>query len=391
MAYVKNVFDRDSITGSFLNSDDTGLTTNVFLTEPRLYGLRVTKNWSGGVWWAGANPNHTGPYPLTVELGGALQRVDAPYDPVVSAGGFSGGADPALAQNRDLDRGEHGEARLTWRPDGGVWHVSGAVQFGKAKSVDKVDGLEAVTACYLISGKYDCSQPPLLFTAYNWAKGTVTNHEEHLLADFSVGRDFGLGSAFTSTISAGIQYADLQSRTRLDIRGIPDWNIPAEGAFLLPATRHYYDTDLSAEREFKGVGPKLSLDAAKRLFGSDEAGHLDLDVSLNGGVLFGKQKNSAFGQETARYYNNKYSLQEPDPQVGPTVVTTGPAPRSRSVTVSMAGASLGLSYEIQRVKIGAGYRWERYFDALDVGYDEPKDADRTLDGPYFRIAVGFGG
>jgi iron complex outermembrane receptor protein len=44
MAYVKNVLDRDSITGAFLNSDDTGLTTNVFLTEPRLYGLRFTKH-----------------------------------------------------------------------------------------------------------------------------------------------------------------------------------------------------------------------------------------------------------------------------------------------------------------------------------------------------------
>src|SRR6185312_19932 len=43
--YVKNVFDRTAITGAFLNSDDTGLTTNVFLTDPRLFGVRVTKNW----------------------------------------------------------------------------------------------------------------------------------------------------------------------------------------------------------------------------------------------------------------------------------------------------------------------------------------------------------
>jgi len=31
--------------GAFLNSDDTGLTTNVFLTDPKLIGIRVTKNW----------------------------------------------------------------------------------------------------------------------------------------------------------------------------------------------------------------------------------------------------------------------------------------------------------------------------------------------------------
>jgi iron complex outermembrane receptor protein len=45
MGYVKNIFDTTAITGDFLNSDDSGLTTNVFLTDPRLYGIRVTKNW----------------------------------------------------------------------------------------------------------------------------------------------------------------------------------------------------------------------------------------------------------------------------------------------------------------------------------------------------------
>ncbi len=45
MGYLKNVFDTTAITGAFLNSDDSGLTTNVFLTDPRLIGVRVTKNW----------------------------------------------------------------------------------------------------------------------------------------------------------------------------------------------------------------------------------------------------------------------------------------------------------------------------------------------------------
>jgi iron complex outermembrane receptor protein len=45
MAYVKNVFDTTAITGAFLNSDDTALTTNIFVTDPRLFGIRVTKNW----------------------------------------------------------------------------------------------------------------------------------------------------------------------------------------------------------------------------------------------------------------------------------------------------------------------------------------------------------
>jgi len=45
MGFIKNVFNKTAITGTFLNSDDTGLTTNVFLTDPRLVGVRLTKNW----------------------------------------------------------------------------------------------------------------------------------------------------------------------------------------------------------------------------------------------------------------------------------------------------------------------------------------------------------
>jgi iron complex outermembrane receptor protein len=45
MLFDKNVFNETAITGTFLNSDDSALTTNVFLTDPKLIGVRVTKNW----------------------------------------------------------------------------------------------------------------------------------------------------------------------------------------------------------------------------------------------------------------------------------------------------------------------------------------------------------
>jgi outer membrane receptor protein involved in Fe transport len=45
MLYDKNIFNTTAITGDFLNSDDSGLTTNVFVTDPKLIGIRVTKNW----------------------------------------------------------------------------------------------------------------------------------------------------------------------------------------------------------------------------------------------------------------------------------------------------------------------------------------------------------
>ena len=41
--YAKNLLDKTPITDAFLNSDDTALTTNVFVLDPRLIGFSVTK------------------------------------------------------------------------------------------------------------------------------------------------------------------------------------------------------------------------------------------------------------------------------------------------------------------------------------------------------------
>lgn len=42
-AYVKNVFDESPIVDAFTNSDDTGLTTNVFTLDPRIFAISLTK------------------------------------------------------------------------------------------------------------------------------------------------------------------------------------------------------------------------------------------------------------------------------------------------------------------------------------------------------------
>ncbi len=41
--YVKNLLDKSPITDAFLNSDDSGLTTNVFVLDPRLVGFSLRK------------------------------------------------------------------------------------------------------------------------------------------------------------------------------------------------------------------------------------------------------------------------------------------------------------------------------------------------------------
>ncbi len=43
--FGKNVMDEEVITGSYLTDDSSGLFTNVFLTEPRTYGITVARTW----------------------------------------------------------------------------------------------------------------------------------------------------------------------------------------------------------------------------------------------------------------------------------------------------------------------------------------------------------
>jgi len=401
MAYVKNVFDRDSITGSFLNSDDTGLTTNVFLTEPRLYGLRVTKDFTGSGWWTGANSDQTGPFPLIVELLGQVQRQEAPYATILVPTAGELGAAP---QHRGLDWGDGRELRIIYQGLRPGWSVLAGYRYGKANSSVPLIHSEAPSGpaqCGVLPDGilgFACGIEPshpeynnVIKTGTDWSDSSLIEKEEHQFADFAVGLDVALGMLGDShsTVRAGLRYAIFDSTTRTTVRGL-HWDMPV-GWLKYPSQREEYRADIDAEREFKGLGPTLSWEAAQHLVGDETTGHLDLDWAMTGGVLFGKQQTTATGtygfHSEGMTYNNAggQALRLLTP------VPLGVAARSKSVSVPVLDLSLGLSYEIQRVKVSTGYRWERYFDVLDVGYDEHKDADRTFDGPYFKIAVGFGG
>ena len=402
MAYVKNVLDRDSITGAFLNSDDTGLTTNVFLTEPRLYGLRVTKSWTGEGWWTGANPSHTPgePYPLTVELGGMIEREDAPYKPLTPSflPAFPQSLQPNGLQNRDLDWGDEREVRLTYRP-GGDWAISGFARFGRINGGNaRLHADQTSVGGCAIPGYFGSILCPkykdtltLYPTVHDWSDATVRNREDHTIAAFEVGKDIGIGGLDRSTMGLGLRYARLNSSTNVWMDGVPDWDVPTGWFYSskYPSTNHRYEATLNAQRRFTGAGPTLTWDAAKRLVGDEQLGHVDVDWSVTGGVLFGRQKTSITGSERAAFFSGGYYE---DPRTPTTVdITPIDIHRNKTVTAPAVDLSLGLSYEVQRFKASAGYRWERYFNVLDAGYAQEKKYDRTIDGPYFKLAVGFGG
>jgi outer membrane receptor protein involved in Fe transport len=415
MAYVKNVFDRDSITGAFLNSDDTGLTTNVFLTEPRLYGLRVTKDFRGGPWWTGANINHEGPYPLTVEVGGQVQRHEADYE-LLQSSALAELPEPMQTfdgvQKRDLDWGDGRSVRLTYRPNASPWKISAGMRYGRTNNDiarEHAGYAELHHACLFPTTSflyYFLCNPVSPF--YNPAAVNVEvpsftdtearSREEHTIIDFEVGYDVGLGAMQRSTFAAGLRYAEFTSSTRAAATARGDW-IVEPGFGYNGFDLHQVYVDLAAEREFRGTGPTLSWEAAMSLLGDDQTGRLLLDWRATAGALFGRQETTTTGQDEIGIATGFYDtgggafspLGFPLTPVGEPTAFALPATRSRDATVPVVDLALGVAYEVGRVKLSTGYRWERYFDVLDVGYDEEQSADRTVDGPYFKLAVGFGG
>jgi len=409
MAYIKNVTDETAITGAFLNSDDTGLTTNVFLTEPRLYGLRVTKQWTGGSLLGGFGARNAGPYPFTVEIGGQIQRQDAPYQTVQS--GFENAFSDSLnifgaAQNRDLDWGDGRDLKVTYRPEGGAWSTSVAYRFGKTNnSLTRLNRLEkqpnecVLGAAYVAyygnicdpnNPKYD---PTNVTYTTRWASATARDREEHTLVDFTVGRDVGLGFG-QSSISLGLRYGEFKSDTAVTMMGVPDRYVP--DGWIIPGPKytnfHQYDASFAARREFKGAGPTVSWEGDAPLLGNTDIGRVLADWSLTGGVLLGRQETAITGE--GEVANRRLHISVPTAETVETLSTTTLPPvdihRSKQVSAPFVGGALGLSYAVDRFKIGAGYRWERYYNVLDAGDAEHKSYDRTIDGPYFKVSVGFG-
>jgi iron complex outermembrane receptor protein len=396
MAYVKNVLDEDALTGAFLNSDDSGLTTNVFLTEPRLYGVRISKDFTGSVFgWTGDGRTSGEPYPFEVEIGGGMSRFDrgteryAPdwMTPVLA---------PSLdAQDYDLDWGDIRSLKLAYQLANG-WNVSAAYMYGKTNGQSRHEVTQDIPGLNVPFGddlKY-------VQQVDNYAVTSIHDSEEDTVADFKVGKDVGLG-AFgadgTSTLAAGLRYASLQSEASIATGGIEGSYIAPDVTFSTGVRRHNaFKASLVSEREFTGTGPSVSWDASVRLLGDDQGGHADLDWSVGGAVLFGKQSaESGDVRSGVQYRATNGSIANirdlSSYVVTPIYASDTPHARSEDVTVPSLSLSLGLSYSIDRLKVSTGYAYDRFFDAIDGGIEEAQTFDRTIHGPYLKLSLGFGG
>jgi iron complex outermembrane recepter protein len=446
MGYLKNIFDSTDITGSFLNSDDTGLTTNVFLTEPRRFGIRVTKNFGEGDgdldFMDGLFTSNNGGRPtFWIGLGGEMVQPQAPNEAIYPFNAvFPKGLDPRAPQNKKLDWSFSPDFKLTYQPSDSPWTFAANVRYGRIGSKtgrlrqSETSGDSQCVAptehAYLTAlpgqdlgfiGKLRCDpnygpvtktltlyngyqlthtfdnkyDPSNLKAALDRLSTSTERKEEHVIMDFTMGKDVGLGilGSVESSLSAGLRYAEFKSYTKGDMRGIPDMNVP-EGWGKYDTTFHQYVDTFEAHRSFRGAGPTISWDANEPLLNVEDAGQVTVDWTLTGGVLFGHRKATVKATEGSSYFDARYP-NSPSQYVlnalpAPAQTPIDIAPRDRFAAVPVLDLSLGLSYKVRGVKISGGYRWERYFGAIDGGFQQSKGENRTLTGPFLSISLGFG-
>ena len=414
MGYVKNIFNKTAITGTFLNSDDTGLTTNVFLTDPRLFGVRVTKHFDGPEGGFSLFSGGEGKKPeVWLTLGGnfaQLQDSWQKFSPDFASTMPEGLPNP-VTQEKAPSAAFDWEGKLTYQPEDSDWVLKAGIRYGRSSRhgyvhkslpfstaneaqftpfIVNIFHFPAQVSCAFVQQHLSPGQTcPFLAGEHEFVDARSGASERHDILDFTLGKDVGLG-----TVGGGVRIAQFSTKTRAEFNSDPHYNFPTPLVigFFVPNQKYaeIFDGTTHEKRSFHGIGPELTWDASLPVLGNEADGEVALDWGLNAAALFGNQhvkihqavsEKKCMGDNTASpgYCTGVY---DPSPDI---------APRSKSVTVPNLGGYVGLSARYSNAKISLGYRADEFFNAMDGGQDTAKKYNRGFYGPYLNLSIGFGG
>ena len=276
-------------------------------------------------------------------------------------------------------------AKIARKKPPSEWDEGGKISFQPADS----DWLLSVGIRYGKSHRQEASNPYTKQAGGYWSKyytgvqnSKGSTSEKHLIVDFQAGKDVGLGrigSQGTSVVSAGVRFAQFDSRSNLTLRSI---------TAAVPSSYYIFHGAFDAKRDFRGIGPSLSWDASANLTGNDSDGSITFDWGVNAALLFGRQRVKAHHQRTSEYQSQTAKYY---PSLRTTVYHTSASPvRSKRVTVPNLGGYAALSLRYTNAKISFGYRADAFFGAIDGGIDAVKKEQRGFYGPFASVSIGVG-
>ena len=247
------------------------------------------------------------------------------------------------------------DSSISFQPKNSDWVFSAAIRYGRSRSNEDVrQQTHPKTFNVTFFGSHIKYQYP---TAAKFADTAARSSEHHLILDFQAGKDVGLGlfgSNGSSTVNAGVRFAQFTSKTNIALKSDPDWHfsythpLAFDTSFKIAKSFQPYHSNaasLRASRSFHGVGPSVSWNGSVPFAGNNQEAELTLDWGINAALLFGRQRANVHHQATGQYpyKTGNYTIRQK---------TYAPAPvnetRSRSVTVPNVGGFAGLLVQIFR-------------------------------------------
>jgi|HubBroStandDraft_2_1064218.scaffolds.fasta_scaffold103365_2 hypothetical protein len=333
-----------------------------------------------------------------IELGGQLSRLEdseQSFSPSLMAKRPS-----EFAPSPPFEKMPHysidGDAALSFQPEDSDWVFSASLRYGRSVSHTHVRQHTNHPPFTASAGGNHYTKYP---SAQQFADTDTNSSEHHLIVDFQVGKDVGLGlfgTASASVLKFGVRFAQFGAYSNIALKSNPDWHFNYKyNSYLgknivLGGTYHTNAASIIAHRSFHGIGPSLSWSASAPFLHNGQNSDLALDWGLNGAVLFGRQRAHVHYQTTGAYHTAKYVGPHYTPRKTVSHTNTNFV-RARTVVVPNIGGFAGLSFRYANAKVSFGYRADLFFHAMDGGIETRKSENVGFYGPFANVSIGIGG
>jgi len=286
------------------------------------------------------------------------------------------------------------EGNISFQPKESSWVFNISARYGRTRSQksflgrQEIDGEPAFVTTALFNNRY-------LKTPHytNYDVQSISNTESHIIVDFKVGRDVGLGlfgEKTESVISVGARYVQMSSASKGHSYAVPAvafYHVKTSIAGLKYAIGAYHQSSvtlLQRSSSFQALGPSLSWSNTTDLVGHPEDGQIGLDWGANVAVLFGRQKVKInYSTEANLFHGGTAPYRSQHKTIDRT--------QSHNVAVPNLGGFAALSYRFTNAKLSMGYRADFFFGAMDGGLDTHRSMTTGYHGPYATISIGLGG
>jgi hypothetical protein len=369
-----SVFNLDAQAGlSYWFSPDMKLTASYRFDG--YWGALKSINSSGGL--TNTDRFYSGPMlRLTAYTGGGPVAASAFYVPSpardqwtiwgeggvtrTSGGAINFGGLPGTTNLGTPGWGDEGALGFDARLGGTPWHVSADVRYGQASTASR--GFARSTTLAIPSGTPGVPTGVGSRLVGATAQGSARDLEQHALADFSVGRDIGLGLG-QSQIKAGLRIAEIFSKTNGTANfAVPNFYSVPGGVFL---GAQGASVNVQQQSRFAGGGPRAALEGSVPI-----GGGFAIDYLGGVAVLFG-----------ARSFNVSTSA------LGPAFGFANMGVSDTTRVFNLEGQA-GLSYWFSpNMKLSASYRFDGYWGALKTlsSAGNVVNTDRSYSGPMLRL------